>query len=85
LTNVPTSRKRSSSYNIAEAKARFSEMVQKAMIGEEVIIAKDHKPVLKLVALESAPARRKPGSAKNAGIWIADDFDAIPDDFQSYT
>ena len=38
-------------FNIAEAKAHFSELVQKAMLGEEVIIAKDNKPVLKLVPL----------------------------------
>lgn len=42
-------------FNIAEAKARFSELVQKALLGEEVIIAKDHKPLLKLVPLEPLP------------------------------
>jgi prevent-host-death family protein len=33
-------------FNVAEAKSRFSELVQKAMVGEEVIIAKDNKPVV---------------------------------------
>ena len=72
-----------SRYNIAEAKARFSELVQKAMLGEEVIIAKGHKPVLKLVALERPKRRRRPGSAKGL-IWMAPDFDATPDDFKDY-
>lgn len=72
-----------SRYNIAEAKARFSELVQKAMLGEEVIIAKGHKPVLKLVALERPRRRRKPGSARGQ-IWMAPDFDATPDDFKDY-
>jgi antitoxin (DNA-binding transcriptional repressor) of toxin-antitoxin stability system len=70
-------------YNIAEAKARFSEMVQKAMLGEDVVIAKDHKPVLKLVALEPSAAPRKPGSAKGQ-VWMADDFDATPEDLKDY-
>ena len=72
-----------SRYNIAEAKARFSELVQRAMLGEEVIIAKGHKPVLKLVALERPKRRRQPGSAKGQ-IWMAPDFDATPDDFKDY-
>ena len=70
-------------YNIAEAKARFSELVQKAMLGEDIVIAKDHKPVLKLVALETSSHPRKPGSARGQ-VWMADDFDATPVDFQGY-
>jgi prevent-host-death family protein len=70
-------------FNVAEAKARFSELVQKAMVGEEVIIAKDNKPVVKLVPLVVAGAARKPGSAKGKA-WIAPDFDATPADFDEY-
>jgi prevent-host-death family protein len=73
-----------SKFNIAEAKARFSELVQKAMLGEEVIIAKDNKPVVKLVALTPPQQVRKPGSAKGR-IWMAPDFDATPEDFTDYT
>lgn len=72
-----------SKFNIAQAKARFSELVQKAMLGEEVIIAKDNKPVLKLVPLEKPKQPRKPGSAKGK-IWMAEDFDAIPEGFEDY-
>ena len=72
-----------SKFNIAEAKAHFSELVQKAMLGEEVIIAKDNKPVLKLVPLEKPKQLRKPGSAKGK-IWMAEDFDAIPEGFEDY-
>lgn len=72
-----------SKYNIAEAKAHFSELVQKAMLGEEVVIAKGNKPVLKLVPLEKPRQPRKPGSAKGR-IWMAPDFDAIPEGFEDY-
>ena len=71
-------------FNVADAKARFSELVQKAMVGEEVIIAKDNKPVVKLIALETPGKTRKPGSAKGK-IWLAPDFDGTPEDFRDYT
>ena len=71
-------------FNVADAKARFSELIQKAMVGEEVIIAKDNKPVVKLVRLATPGKTRKPGSAKGK-IWMAPDFDAIPADFEDYT
>ena len=67
-------------FNIADAKSRFSELVQKAMVGEEVIIAKDNKPVAKLVPLVTIGKARKPGSARGQ-IWLAPDFDATPADF----
>lgn len=70
-------------FNIAEAKAHFSELVQKAMLGEEVIIAKDSKPLLKLTPMEARQVR-KPGSGKGQVLYIAPDFDATPKDFKSY-
>ncbi len=71
-------------FNIAEAKARFSELVQKAMLGEEVIIAKDNKPVLRLTPLERPLQRRQPGTGKGQILYIAPDFDETPDDFEDY-
>ena len=73
-----------SKFNIAEAKTRFSELVQKAMLGEEVIIAKDNKPVLRLVPLERPQRLRKPGSGKGQVLYIAPDFDATPEVFKDY-
>ena len=49
---------------MAEAKARFSELVQKALSGEEVILARDYKPLLKLVPLKDLEGERSPGSAR---------------------
>ena len=67
-----------SQFDLAEAKARFSELVQKAMLGEEVIVAKENKPVVKIVPLK--PPTRKPGT----GIWMSPDFNAPLDDFKDY-
>ncbi len=73
-----------SKFNVAEAKAHFSELVRKALLGEEVIIAKDNKPLLKLVPLQPSKGSRKPGSAKGQ-VWMAPDFDETPGDFKEYT
>lgn len=67
-------------YKLAEAKARFSEIVQKAMLGETIIVTKENRPVVKIVAIK--PVKRRPGTGR--GIWMAPDFDAPPDDFAEY-
>ena len=70
-------------FNIAEAKTRFSELVQKAMLGEEVIIARDNHAVARLVPLEQPRRSRAPGTA-NGEVWMAEDFDETPSDFKDY-
>ena len=62
----------------------MSTLVKKAMLGEEVIIAKDNKPVARLIALRSRTKPREPGSAKGQ-LWIAPDFDAPLEEFKDYT
>jgi prevent-host-death family protein len=71
-------------FNVAEAKARFSELVRRALSGEEVVIARDNAPILKLVPLAAQPRERRPGSAKGK-IRLAADFDAPLEDFEEYT
>lgn len=71
-------------YNIHEVKAQLSALIQKVMLGEEIIIAKDNKPVAKLVPLHPIQGQRKPGSAKGL-IWTAPDFDAPLDEFKDYS
>lgn len=63
--------------NVAEAKARLSELVERAARGEEIVIARHGKPKARLVALPPRGARI-PG--KGAGKWtIARDFnDPLP-------
>ena len=69
-------------YNVAEAKAHFSTLVRKALQGEDVVIARDNKPLLRLVPV--AIAAPKPGSARGL-IAFGDDFDAPLEDFADYT
>lgn len=65
--------------NIAVAKARLPELVERASKGEEIVIARNGEPQARLVPL----ARRVQRVAGcGAGAWrIADDFNApLPDD-----
>lgn len=64
--------------NLYEAKTRLSSLVEEAAAGAEIIIAKNGKPMAKLVSLKPA-AQRRPGRGKGK-IWMGADFDApLPD------
>jgi prevent-host-death family protein len=70
-------------FNVAEAKARFSELLQKALTGEDIVIAKDNKPLVKLVPLKQVARRRRPGSARGR-VWMARDFSTPLEDLADY-
>jgi len=64
--------------NMHEAKSRLSQLVEMAKNGEEVIIAKNGKDEAVIVPIDK---RRSGWIGMDAGkIWIADDFDKLPDD-----
>ncbi len=69
--------------NLAEAKARLSELVDRCLAGEDVVIARRNKPVVRLVVAE--PQHRTVRLGRYAGqVQVADDFDAPLDDFADY-
>lgn len=70
---------------IHEAKTHLSRLIQQALNGEEVIIAKGKKPVAKLVILPEARKQRRLGGAPGLVKSIADDFDAPLDMFAEYS
>ena len=65
--------------NISEAKAELSALIEEVAKGNEVILAKAGKPVARIVPYSGAAAPRQPGSMAGE-IWIAPDFDSLPDD-----
>ena len=69
--------------NIYEAKTHLSKLIQEAIDGEEIIIARGNEPIVRLVLVESARAQRTLGWATGL-VRIADDFDAPLDDFAGY-
>jgi prevent-host-death family protein len=48
-------------YNVAEARAHFSELIDRAAASEEIVIAKAGKPIVRLAPVTLEP--RRPGSA----------------------
>ncbi len=67
------------SLNLYEAKARLSELVERAAAGEEIVIAKHGSPRARLVPLHTEDTPRIPGGWGPA-LWVADDFDEpLPD------
>ena len=69
--------------NLYEAKTHLSRLVDEAQSGEEIVLARNGKPVAKLVPVEQC----KPSDAfgmDRGKIWIAPDFDETPEHFADY-
>lgn len=64
--------------NVQDAKASLSRLIEEALAGEEIVIAKSGRPCVKLVAVATADAPRPLGGW--GPVWIADDFDATTDE-----
>lgn len=66
--------------NVHEAKTNLSKLLRRAESGEEIVIARDGEPVVRLVPCTRRPRRRRPGLWK--GLFkTPDDFnDPLPDD-----
>jgi prevent-host-death family protein len=63
--------------NVHEAKTQLSRLIAAAEKGEEVVIARDGRPAVRLVPCPPQESRRTPGTAT---VIIADDFDELPED-----
>jgi antitoxin (DNA-binding transcriptional repressor) of toxin-antitoxin stability system len=70
--------------NIHEAKTQLSKLIQAALNGKQVIIAKGNRPVVRLEVLPEARSNRQIGNAKKLIRSMSDDFDEPLDDFKEY-
>ena len=68
---------------VHEAKTTLSKLIEKALLGETVIITRSGEPVIRLEPIPKKLKKRVPGRSKGK-IWIADDFDEWPDDFMAF-
>jgi prevent-host-death family protein len=70
--------------NVAEAKARLPELIERAANGEVVILARAGKPRAQLVRLEAKPPKRRvPGKGKGR-FRLKKGFDEpLPEDLLS--
>ena len=65
-------------YNVHAAKSQLSKLIEAALAGEDIIIAKGAKPVVRLVAIPQTPFRiglydKKLGTAPDFLAPMADD------------
>jgi prevent-host-death family protein len=70
--------------NIHEAKTNLSKLIRLAEAGEEVIIARDDVPVVRLMPVIEAMPQRRAGGAAGVILYMAEDFDAPLEDFAEY-
>ena len=68
--------KRGVQVNVHEAKTQLSKLLAKVERGQEVIIARDGRPVAKLVPFPGALTRRLRLDDWKGRIWMSPDFDA---------
>ncbi len=70
---------------IHQAEGHLAEIIAKLAPGEEIVLTRDNQPVATLRA--TLPASGKPrrfGTLKGSIVYIAPDFDAIPEGFEDY-
>lgn len=65
--------------NMHQAKTSLSRLVEKALAGEEVVIARNGEPLVRLVPVAKTREPRVPGRMKGK-IWIASDFDEMSEE-----
>lgn len=63
-----------------EAKTKLSQLVERAEGGEDIVIARNGRPVARLVPIVTANALADVHGALRGQIVLADDFDELPDD-----
>jgi antitoxin (DNA-binding transcriptional repressor) of toxin-antitoxin stability system len=68
-------------YGIGEAKTQLSKLVAMAEAGEEVVLRRGRRPVVRLAPIVAvgAGAKRKPGRMRGR-VRVHDDFDEWPED-----
>ncbi len=69
--------------SIEQAKTQLPELIEAAVSGEEVVIAKDDQHIVKLVPVSLEKKRPQFGSAKGS-VQMTDDFDESLQDFAEY-
>ena len=66
--------------SISEAKAHFSAIVEEAVEGKIFVICRAGRPVVTVPPYVPSAPKRRPDTLKGK-IWMADDFDELPEGF----
>ena len=68
-----------STTNVADAKVQLARLIEKALAGEEIVISKHGKPLVKLVPYgRDTRPRNLSVRVWEGEVKLADDFDTLP-------
>ena len=70
--------------NVHEAKTHLSRLIREALEGEEVVIARGNRPLVRLEVLPEARKPRRLGTERGLIVRMDEDFDAPLEDFAGY-
>lgn len=70
--------------SIHEAKTHLSKLIQRALDGEEIIIAKRSEPLVKLQVIKKDEPTLRFGGLKHLQMTMGDSFNEPLDDFEDY-
>lgn len=65
--------------NMHQAKSTLSRLVERALAGEDVVIARNGEPLVRLVPVPKERKPRVPGRLKGK-VWMAPDFDEMSEE-----
>jgi antitoxin (DNA-binding transcriptional repressor) of toxin-antitoxin stability system len=70
---------------LEEAQSHLAEIIEKLSPGDEIVLTRDDKPVATIKATPPPP-REAPrfGTMKGTILYIAPDFDDVPEGFEDY-
>jgi antitoxin (DNA-binding transcriptional repressor) of toxin-antitoxin stability system len=74
-----------STVTLEDAQAHLPQLIEQLQPGEEIILTHHDRPVATIHAM--SPASREPprfGTLKGTILYMAPDFDAIPEGFEDY-
>jgi antitoxin (DNA-binding transcriptional repressor) of toxin-antitoxin stability system len=69
---------------LEEAQSHLAEIIDKLSPGEEVVLTRHEKPVATIRAMPTPREAPRFGTLKGSILYIAPDFDAIPEGFEDY-
>ena len=67
-------------FGMHEAKTKLSQLVERANAGEDIVIARNGKPVARVIPIVQANSRAAVYGLWRGRVHMADDFDELPDD-----
>lgn len=64
--------------SVPDATAQLAQLIDRALAGEDVVIARGGQPLIRLVPVTTETKTRRGRGAWRGRVRIADDFDELP-------